>query len=276
MSMNYFMQYFFIVIFLILPASAIADDWDKYVLSMDRFYNLDKQNFKSITCDIEVPMTKNQVKQLHAQFDQMKDKVQLKENLVDFRLTYTKESGLTFNQPALNIKIISEKGMSDPAKVKKGIELIETGFKHQIDGTVMQLQGLFDGLDAPKKSKYKIKEIKNDGRSYTAEYEKEGSNITETFSHNQRKVKQISKNGDEISSTENYKNINDNNKLLLTDAQADINNAMGSMEMSVTISYENLKGILFPTHTSGYFKQSIQALKQEGQFDIYLKNCTVR
>lgn len=273
--MNHFMQYFFIVIVLILPASAIADDWDKYVLSTDRFYNLDKQNFKSISCNIEVPLTKNQVKQFHDQFDRMKDKIELKENLADFRLTYSKGSGLTFNQPTLNIKIISEKGMPDPAKVRKGIELVETGFKNQIDGTVMQLQGLFDGLDTPKKSKYKIKKINDDGRSYTAEYEKEGSDITETFSGNQRKVKQISKNGDKISSTEKYQTINDN-KLLLADAQADINSTMGNIEMSLTISYEKIKGILFPIHTSGYVKQSIQTIKQEGQIDIYLKNCTVR
>ena len=92
MSMNYFVQYFFIAMVLILPASAIADDWDKYVLSMDRFYNLDKQNFKSVSCDIEVPLTKNQVNQFHDQFDQMKDKIELKENLADFHMTYSKES----------------------------------------------------------------------------------------------------------------------------------------------------------------------------------------
>jgi hypothetical protein len=274
--MNHLMRYFLIAVFLILPTSAIADKWDKYVLSMDRFYNLDKQNFESISCDIEVPLTKNQVKQLHDQFDQMKDKVELEENLTAFRMTYTKKTGLTFNQPALNIKIISENGMSDPAKVKKGIEMVETGFKHQIDGTIMQLQGLFDGLDTLKKSEYKIKEIKDDGRSYTAEYEKGGNNITEAFLHNQRNVIQISKNGDKISSTEYYKSINGNNKLLLTGVQADINNAMGNIEMSVTISYEKLKGIFFPTHTSNHIKQVIQTLKQEGQFDIYLRNCTVR
>jgi hypothetical protein len=274
--MNHLMRYFLIAVFLILPTSAIADNWDKYVLSMDRFYNLDKQNFESISCDIEAPLTKNQVQQLHDQFDQMKDKVELKENLTAFRMTYSQEAGLTFNRPALNIKIISEKGMSDPSKVKKGIEMVETGFKHQIDGTIMQLQGLFDELDTLKRSNYKIKEIRDDGRSYTAEYEKEGNTITETFLHNQRTVKQISRNGDTISSTENYKSINDNNKLLLTDVQAEINNAMGNIEMSLTISYEKLGGILFPTHTSNHIKQIIQTLKQEGQFDIYLKNCTVR
>lgn len=273
--MHLLVQMLLIAISLIMPTFATADDWDEYMLSRDRFYSLDKQDFKSISCNIEMPVTQNQVKQLHDQFESMKDKIELKENLADFSVIYSKESGLSFKHPSLDIKIISEKGMSDPAKVKNGLELIRSGFKQQIDGTVMQLQGLFDGFDTPKKNKYKIREIKNDGLSYKAVYEKDGSNITETFSHNQRKLNEISKNGEKISVTENYKTISDN-KLLLTDVQAEIKSAMANIEMSVTISYEKIKGILFPTHTGGYFKQSAQTIKQEGQFDIYLKNCVVR
>lgn len=264
-----------ITIFLIVPTFATADDWDKYMLSMDRFYNLDKQDFKSISCNIEVPLTKNQVKQLHTQFDPIKDKIELKENLADFSVTYTKNSGLNFNRPSLDIKIISEKGMSDSATVKKGVELVNAAFKQQVEGAIMQLQGLFDEFETPKKSQHKIKEIKSDKTTYTAIYDKDGSNFTEIYSNNQRKIKQISKNGDEISSTENYKNIAAN-KLLLTDAQANIKNAMGNIEMNMTISYEKIKDVLFPAHIDVRFKQSVQTIKQEGQVDIYLKDCILQ
>jgi hypothetical protein len=260
---------------LAFPLQAFSNDWSKYLNATDRFYNLDKQEFNNISCNIEVPVTTNLVKQLREQFEPMKDKIEIKENLADFRLTYIKNSGLNISYPSFDIRIISEEGMADPAKVKKGIEQVKAGFKQQIEGYAMQLQGLLEGFDAPKKSKYKIKEIKDGETSYTAVYEKDGSNITETYSHNRRKVKQISKSGDEISSTENYKNIA-NNKLLLTDAQANIKNAMGIMEMNVTISYEKIKDVIFPTHIDGRFRQSMQTIKQEGQFDIYLKNCTLR
>ena len=259
---------------LVLPLQANADDWNEYLKAVDKFYSLDKQEFNNISCKIEVPVTKNQIRQLHAQFEPMKDKIQINENLTDFSLTYSKNKGLNINYPSFDIKIISEEGMADPAKIKKGIEMIKAGFKQQIDGAVMQLQGLFEGFETPKQSQYKMKEIKDDKATYTAKYEKDSSNFTESYSHNQREVKQISKNGDEVSSVENYKNIA-NNKLLLTDAQATINNAMGNIEMNMTISYEKVKDVLFPTHIESRFKQSIQTIKQEGQIDIYLKNCTL-
>jgi hypothetical protein len=261
---------------LVFPLQANADDWDKYLNATDRFYNLDKQEFSSISCTIEVPVTKNQVKQLHAQFEPLKDKLEMRESLADFSLKYSKNEGLTIHYPSFDIKIISEEGMADPAKVKKGIETIKAGFKQQIEGAVMQLQGLFEGLETPKKNQYKITEIKDDKAAYTATYEKDNSTFTETYAHNQRKVKQVSRNAEEkISSVENYKNIA-NNKLFLTNAQAVINNTMGTMEISMTISYEKVKDILFPTRLESLFKQSMQTIKQEGQIDIYLKNCTMR
>lgn len=259
---------------LVLPLQANADNWNEYLKAVDRFYSLDNQEFNNVSCNIEVPLTKNQLKQLHAQVEPIKDKIQIKENLADFNLTYSKNKGLNINRPSFDIRILSEEGMADPAKVKKGIEMVNAGFNQQIEGAVMQLQGLFEGFETPKKSQYKIKEIKVDKATYTARYEKDNSNITEFYSHNQREVKQISKNGDEVSSVENYKNIADN-KLLLADAQATINNSMGNIEMNMTISYEKLKDVLFPTHIESRFKQSIQSIKQEGQIDIYLKNCTL-
>jgi hypothetical protein len=261
--------------FFVFPLHANADDWNRYLQVMDRFYSLDKQNMRTISCKIEVPVTKNQIKQLHAQFDPMKDKFEMHENLAVFSLTFSKNNGLAFKRPSLDIKIISEKGMADPARVKKGIEMVKAGFEQQIEGTVMQLQGLFEGFETPKKSQYNIKEIKADKTTYKAKYERNNRDVTEIYSRNQRTVKQISKNGDEISSVEHFKNVADS-KLLLTDAHATINNSMGNMEMDMTISYEKVKEVLFPTHIEGHFKQSMQTIKQEGQIDIYLKNCTLR
>jgi hypothetical protein len=262
------------LILLGLPMLATADDWNKYIQIMDNFYKLDKQEFKTISCNIEVPLTINQVKQLKAQFEPMKDKIELKENLKDFKLTYNNNGELNINYPSLDIQIISEKGMADPATVKKGTEMVKAGFKQQVAGVGMQLKGLFEEFKTPKEGKQKIKEIKEDKTTYTVKYEIENSNITETYLQNQRKVKQMSQNGDEISSVANYKKTA-NNKLLLTDAQASVKNGMGNIEMNMTISYEKIKDISFPTHIESRFKQSMQTIKQEGQIDIYLKNCTL-
>lgn len=243
---------------------------------MDRFYNLDKQEFKTVSCNIEVPLTINQVKQTKAQLEPMKDNIELRENLKDFSLTYSKNGKLNINYPSIDIMIISEKGMTDPIMVKKGIEIAKNGFKMQMEGAGMQLQGFFEAFTTPKKGILKIKKIKDDKTTYTLEYEKENDTFNEIYLKNQRKVKQKSKNGDEISSVENYKNIA-NNKLLITDAQVITKNAsMGNIEMNVTFSYENVKNVIFPSRMEIQFKQTVQNIKQEGQFDIYLKNCILR
>jgi len=205
----------------------------------------------------------------------MKDNIELKENLKDFSLTYSKNGELNINYPSLDIKIISEKSIADPTKVKEGIEMVNAGFKQQIKGAGMQLQGFFEAFTTPKKGILKIKKIKEDKATYTLEYEKENGAFSETYYKNQRKVKQKSKNGDEISSIENYKKIA-NNKLLLTDAQVVMKNAMANIEMNVTISYEKVEDILFPSHMESQFKQTMQNIKQEGKIDIYLKNCILR
>jgi len=273
--MNYITRFILLLILFAFPSRAYSNDWNKYLNVMDRFYDLNKQEFSNISCNIDVPATNALVKQLRTEIEPMKDKVEIKENLSDFRLNYSKPNKVNISYPSFDIVIISEEGMADPAKVKKGIEQVKAGIKQQLEGYGMQLQGILEGFDSSQKSKYKIKEIKDDGKSYKAAYEKDGSNFTETYSHNQRKVKQTSKNGDEITSTEDYKDIA-NNKLLLTNAQANIKNAMGNMEMNMKLSYEEIKAVLFPTHINGHFKQTMQTIKQEGEFDIYLKSCTLR
>jgi len=263
------------ILFLSFPLFANADEWNNYLKFKNRFYNLDKQEFNSISCTIEVPLINDLIKQLHVQFDSKKDKFEIKENVADFKLVYSKKEGLTIDSPKLEIKIISEKGMVDPDRVKKGIEMVKTGFKQAIEGTTMTLQGFFEEIKTPKKGQFKIKEIHYKKAAYTAKYETDNSNITEIYSNNQRKLTQIFKNGREVTSVEDYKNIADN-KLLLTGIQGSIKSTVSTMETNMTISYENIKGVLFPGHLEGHYKQSMQTMKQEGQIDIFLKNCTLR
>jgi hypothetical protein len=273
--MKYFSKIILISTFAFaLPSQAKPDNWDRYVQIMDGFYNLDKQEFKTVSCNIEVPVTKNQIAQLHERFKSMKDQIELTENLKDFRMTYTKNAGLSFKRPTLDIKIISENGMTDVAKVKSGIEMIDHGFKQQVDGTVTQLNSFFDNFDPRRKPLYTIKAITGDKTAYTANYERGGSDVTETYSDNQRKVQQISRNGDKVSAVENYKSV-DNQKLLLNDVRFVVDQAMSRIEMDTTISYEKIQSILFPTHFSSHFNQFIQTIRQEAQIDIDLKDCAI-
>lgn len=256
------------------PLQANADDWDKYLQIMNRFYYLDQQEFKRISCNIEVPIINNILSQIHTQFNQMRDKIDIKENIASFSLIYSNKKGLNINYPSLNVKIISEKGIADLSKAKKGIEMVNAGFKQQIEGVGEQLKGIFEGFETPKKDRYKIKEVKYDNGVCTVKYEKDSSNFTEIYSENQRKVTQIDSNGGKISSIENY-DKSPNGKLMLTNAHVNMDLPMTKIEMDVSLSYEKVKDVFFPTRVVSHINQFVQTIKQEGQIDIYLKNCTL-
>ena len=90
-------------------------NWNKYLQLTNRFYRLDVQNFNNISCRIEVSQIENQIKPtLELVSKSMQDKVEIKENLADFSLTYSKNGGVSIFYPSLDVKIISEEGMADP------------------------------------------------------------------------------------------------------------------------------------------------------------------
>jgi len=260
-----------------IPRQADVGNWNKYLQLTNRFYRLDVQNFNNISCRIEVSQIENQIKPtLELVSKSMQDKVEIKENLADFSLTYSKNGGVSIFYPSLDVKIISEEGMADPVKAKKGLEMMKDGFKQAIDGTATVLKELFEEYETPKISKYKIKEIKEYEKTYVVKYEHDNSNYIETCSNNQCKVKQTNSFGIEGSSVNNYKNIAEN-KLLLTDAHVTMNsNTVGNMEINMTANYEKVKDVIFPAHYEVHVKQSSQAANLEATLDIYLKNCTLQ
>jgi hypothetical protein len=259
------------------PLQAHADDWNKYLDIVDNFYTLNQQNFKSISCHIEVPLINNILGQVHSQLSKLGDKIAITDDLASFGLTYSKQKGLTIHHPAFDVRIISEKGIKDRTKVKKGIDMMKTGFSQSIEGVAMQLEGFFEGFgyQVPRKNDYRIKEIRNDNGRYTVTYEKEKSSFTEIYSGNQRKVTQIGADGAKISSVENYDKIADD-KLVLTDAHIVMDQPQLKMETDLSVSYQRVKNLTFPAHIMTRVKQSIQTIKTEGQFDIYLENCTMQ
>ena len=258
-----------------LSISAGADDWTAYQRLMDRFYRLDRQAVAAISCRVEVREAEVLLKQLRTQFEPMKDKIEMVENLDEFELTYLRESGPEFRRPSLRMKLLSEEGVGDPKQVRKGMEMVETGFEEQIDGIVMQLRGILDQLRTPEQSNYRILEVKGDEREYAARYERSGSTCSETFSGKQRKVREITTTGYEVSSTEEYGKVVDD-RLLVTGLRVNMVTPLSNVETDVSIEYRDLGGVWFPTRIKSHTKQSIATTRQEGYGDIGLANCVLR
>jgi hypothetical protein len=256
------------------PFVAAASDCSKYFQLLNNYYRLDQQEFRSISCNIDSPTLNNSLSQFRTMLSPLRDKIDIKDNLTTFSLTYTKSGGLKINNPSFDVRIISEEGMTDPAKARRGIEMVNNGFKQIIEGIVMQLEGIFEGFRPLKQTDCKIEEMTHNNSVYTVKYEKDNSVFTEIFSKNQRKIKQASKTDGETFAVENYDKLF-NDKQVLTSAHVTMDQPIMTMEMDVSISYEDIKGVLFPTHIVTHSKQSMQTFLQEGQIDIYLRNCTL-
>ena len=270
-------KYLIVAVLLLLvvaPLQANADTWNDYLQVLNKFYTLDQQEFESVSCNIEVPMINNLLSQLYTRFSDVRDKIVIKEDLKKFSLIYRKSGELTINYPTFEIRIISEEEVADPIKVRSGIEMINTGFKIAIEGAVSQIKSIFEELGMPKRDQYKIEEVKNDNSVYTVKYEKHNSHFTEIYSDNQRKVIGVGNDG-KMSSSENYEKA-PNGKLVLRNAHVTVDAPMSKTEMDISISYEELKTVYFPTHISSHFNQSLQTVRQEGQTDIFLKNCDLQ
>lgn len=254
---------------------AIGDNWEKYTKITDKYYRLDREQFSTISCNIDVPMISNGLSQLRTQLDQLKNNIEIQENLNNFTIRYQKAGNLIINSPTLNVKIISESGLKDPNKVKQGIEMINSGFKAQVDGVGEQLQGIFEGFETPKKDEYIFDNISENNGVYVINYKKEGNDFVETHREKQIAIEQNIKNGGKLSSVEKY-NKTHNKKLVFTEGIVSVNQPMLTADIDLAVFYQSIKNILFPSIIRVKFNQTVQKIKQEGSYEILIKNCTVR
>lgn len=254
---------------------ASADNWEKYAQITDKYYRLDKERFEIISCNIDVPVINNGLAQLRPQLDQVKNNVEIQEDLRNFTISYKRNGGLIIKCPTLNVKVISETGLKDPNRVKQGVEMINSGFKAQVDGVGEQLQGLFEGFETPKKGDYDVSKISENNGNYVINYKKDGSDFIETHREKQISIVQDTKNGGKLSSIEYY-NKTYNNKLVFTDGNISVKQPMLTADIDLNVSYQTIRNFLFPSSIKFKLNQTIQTIKQEGSYEIFINQCTVQ
>jgi hypothetical protein len=253
----------------IFASTVFADDWDDYLTAKDHFYYLDKQNFNSITCTIESKMLSDMLKQTKSL--PFKDNLKIVENTSEFSLKFDKSSGLQINRPNIDITIISEKGIADPAKAKQGVAMMKDGFSQQVDGIEMTLEGFFGIYQSHKKESYTIiQETTPDGTPIFI-HKKIGGEFTETISSDQVIIKG-SNAGLEIESIETYEKT-EKNKLIFKQGYTKTTQPMGSTNTEISVAYQKIGSITFPELISIIFTQHLQAMNLEGTSEIRLSNC---
>lgn len=264
------------MIFVLLPSLAYSagDDWEKYSNLKERYYYLDKQQFNEIACVIEVPLVANLIEQIKKQLAPLQGKVEIRENLSSFVLTYSPKSGLRFSDPEIDIILKNKEGIADPEKVDNGIGMMKNGFKMQVDGVKNVLSGIFDDYCYPQKEKYEDLVVNKNNGGFIVKYIREKSKVTENYLGNTIEISQdgtIAK----INATQKYVATSDN-KLILEEGSSVITQPAGTIKTDFEIEYQQVGNIVFPKKIKAIFEQNIQTISQKGTIDINLKYCEIK
>jgi hypothetical protein len=271
--MNYLRRIWLsLLLSLFICSTAIAGQWEDYSRFMDRFYFLDKQNFDSISCRVVVSTLDEMLSNVRTQLKPFEDKIQIVEDISEFKLNFNRTHGLSFNLPSFDARIISQEGIRDRGQVERGIKYMKNGFQMQIDGVTQMIRGLFEAYLTPKESDYSIKEVTISGDEAKMIYEKEGNQTTDIYSKNTCNSTAIMPSG-KAESNMNFAIVGE--KLLIDNVSIQLTQASMSSNTDLVIDYKEIKGIIFPTKIISKSKLVMGNMAQEGQFEINLVDCTM-
>ncbi|MCP4270279.1 MAG: hypothetical protein GY777_32675 [Candidatus Brocadiaceae bacterium] len=266
-----FVSIMIVVIFIFLPYSAYGSEseLEEFFKLKNRYYCLDKQQFKEISCIIDVPSISNIIKQ----FEPLKENIEIRESLSNFTLTYTPDLGPSFTTPHLDIILINNEGVADPEKLKRGIGNVKTGFRGQVNGVKGIIKGIFDELSCPRKENYKDLVFTKNEEGINVQYTNENICITEKFFGNNIETSQKGT-GINVNSSKDYIETT-NNKLILEKANVLFQQPAGTVKTVFLIKYQVVGNIIFPKNIKVVSEQTIQSKSQNSTFEINLINCKI-
>lgn len=261
------MIYTLIVLMLLsLSCTESAFSSDPFLEFMQQFYKLDDQQFNQITCQVEVP----EFAALRAQMKSHEKRILVKENFDEFRLTYTRGKGLTFNLPSFEVFLISEEGINDRNKVETGMQMMRDGAKQTVQGVVQTLEGLFEAYQQEEKNKISNVEIVKNENETLIRYEKKGAKVTRICTDRNCKTSAVQPLL-QFDSDDHYDMVD--NKLIIKSSRSTIKNNLSTINTQVSIEYQKVNSVLFPSNVTANSEIVLPNMKQEGRSSILLKDC---
>lgn len=258
----------------LVPTVGLADDWGQYQEIMDRYYHLDKQDFRQITCHVDLDILSDLVARLRQQFANMPG-LKLTDTLDDYTIHYDRDSGPKLNDPTLSITILSEQGMKDPERVKLGISQVENGFTHQVNGTDQQIQGLFSDYRSPDSKDIKIQKIEGRGDDLEIEAQQSGREDTMAI-HGAAVHESTVASGISITTDSSYTKIN-GDKLILDKATMTMKQPVQTTSINYAFTYQTLGSIAFPNTINEHIVASAAPGTQTSIVaNVRFTNCQVK
>lgn len=258
------------VFLMAFASSVLADSKSDYMdLMKEKYYLYEQQSFSKIRCKISVPIVDQTITGVKDQFKALGMNVNVEKEGSDFAFIYTKENGLTFEQPTLNITALEPDKLKDKQTFDMGVQKIKEGFSKQLDGVSKMFEGVFS--ENTMKDKEVLSFSKNDNE-VTVEYKVKETTGTSRLSGNKR-VSEFT--GPSMSGSEDTQFESIDNHLLLSKSQAKIKMVNADMDINLKVTYDTVGGIILPKVIETITKIEASSVKQEIGINLNLEECVV-
>ena len=245
---------------------------------MSRYYQLDKQGFGAISCDIDVPFADKFLQQIRTAMIPLGDKVKVTDTLATYHLTYSKLDGLHITDPGVDVVVKPGFKPADPARLEEGRQRIVSGFNTMAAGSDAEITAAFKLFESPKSDDYEILYVHETPDGYSVSYrdKKSGAQMTDQLVGRQLDGK-ASQTTTNMSYRVEFSSMSDG-KLLMKDMTMDEDQAqMMRSHAIITMDYQLLGAVTFPKHIGTKTSiDAMQATHQDVDIGIDFQNCKIQ
>jgi len=227
-----------------LATPALAQDpatLKQYEQLRQGYYEFDPHAYRSFTCQIDVSSLDATVANIKQMLAPRADTLKVKDELASYSLTVDSKIGLSINNPTLDIQVLSDKGMADPAKVRQGIEETKQGFDRQVQGTDQVISGIFNGyLDTVPE----LSSVTHTDGGWIVKYSEGGVSATDTI-QGSKIHEEAGTNGLSIVSDMEFAKVNAD-KLGIKTSTIHMTQGAQTAVTGITVSYQTLGSLQVP------------------------------
>jgi hypothetical protein len=258
---------------LVTPAMAADPDTLKqYDMLQQAFYKFDPHAYKSFTCHVDVSSVDATVANVKQMLAPHADSLQMKDDLAGYSLTVDNSVGLSINNPTLDIVVLNEKGMTDPVKVRLGIDQTKQGFQTQVQGVDQVISGVFNGyLDTVPN----LTSVSHDGKTWVVKYVEGGIATTDTI-EGSHLHEDANANGVNIVSDSDFTPVG-GSKLGLQSSNIQMSQGTQNVVTTITVNYQKLGVLQVPASIVTKTALTMPGLSQTTMANtITMQNCSIK
>lgn len=256
-------------------AQARREQYDK---DFGRFYYLEEQGFKEVSCRIVSPTADKMLQSARGMLAPVADKIAVKDTLADYGLTYGVDSGLRIEDPNADIVIKPGTKSADPARTEQGRAQFQNGFKTMILGIDSEIRSVFGIITKSDRNDLDVLYVTDTPDGFDTGYADKKSNAQGSFSlaADTGTMKMSLPTGGSVTAVEHFAPTV-GQKLLLQDMEEDLEQSGTKVNTNLAVAYQNLGPVRFPKKIS--IKSSLDTLQtahMDVAFDILLTDCNLK